>query len=364
MIVSFLIGALLGPLFALLVRPTRQYQNFRIVEKDLKTIAFYDLVFPNPFQQFDDSKSESKAVDILELPDPFLHYRLRPSLEANSNDWWGPHDLLGFRNDSVPNKIDTLILGDSFTYGFNVAIDENWPSVYQKLSEKTIYNVAVGSWAMLQFHYMIVKLVDPMRPSRVILAPYFGNDLYETQRDLIQLPEWKDLRSQYDPGKIMAVRKFSAKFSQVNIKPSEHRYFVDLSKRFNNMDLTNPGNQLALNFQVALLKEISSELKNKKIQLIVAPIPTKELLLSHFYQSNHDLDEIARNENQIFSQFQETCRENEILFVDSRKALIAALESGQRLYPDTPDSPDSHFNATGYKIFSQSIFEATKTPDR
>jgi len=59
------------------------------------------------------------------IKDPISGIRAKPLFPNASG--MGPNDILGFRNNAVPNIIDVAIIGDSQTYGNNVNINNNWP---------------------------------------------------------------------------------------------------------------------------------------------------------------------------------------------------------------------------------------------
>src|SRR5690606_32083127 len=84
------------------------------------------------------------------IDDPILK-RAKPFLP--NFDVIGPHDLLGFRNESIPHIADIITIGDSMTYGNNANITQNWPSHLQhrlKLNSK-LYNIALGGWGAIEY---------------------------------------------------------------------------------------------------------------------------------------------------------------------------------------------------------------------
>src|SRR2546421_1234104 len=60
------------------------------------------------------------------------------------------HDANGFRNASVPPKVDIVALGDSQTWGVNVHKDDAWPQQLEKLSGHSVYNMGVGGYGPIQ----------------------------------------------------------------------------------------------------------------------------------------------------------------------------------------------------------------------
>ena len=48
----------------------------------------------------------------------------------------GPNDLLGFRNRSIPNAADVIVIGDSQTYGNNASLEQNWPNQLRSKTQR------------------------------------------------------------------------------------------------------------------------------------------------------------------------------------------------------------------------------------
>ena len=71
-----------------------------------------------------------------------------------------------------------VALGDSQTWGVNAEIDETWPAMLEQRYAKPVYNMGRGGYAVLQYLH---QLDDALRlePEWIVVALYFGNDLYE-----------------------------------------------------------------------------------------------------------------------------------------------------------------------------------------
>ena len=92
--------------------------NLQLVQLDEKLPAFYEGVF---------RRDKENAGELL-LNDPLTRVRARPFLHDMQPLGYGPHDILGFRNYSVPRVADVVTIGDSQTYGNNAFLSGNWPS--------------------------------------------------------------------------------------------------------------------------------------------------------------------------------------------------------------------------------------------
>lgn len=113
------------------------------------------------------------AVDALTRPQAALIEDDRLGVKGNPN--WPDHDVRGFRNATALEKASVVALGDSHTYGTNVAAEEAWPSVLARLQEKPVYNMGTpGNASSHAFDGRPVAM--SLDPETIIFALYFGND--------------------------------------------------------------------------------------------------------------------------------------------------------------------------------------------
>lgn len=104
------------------------------------------------------------------LDDPILGYRTAPGS--------GENDARGHRNLRGLARANVVALGDSQTWGVNAKIDETWPAVLQQLSGKPVYNMGRGGYAVLQYLHQLDDALS-LEPRWIVIAFYFGNDLYD-----------------------------------------------------------------------------------------------------------------------------------------------------------------------------------------
>ena len=133
------------------------------------------------------------ADESLLVPDPLVKQRGMPLLQ----DWGpiGPGDLLGFRNRSVINYADVLIVGDSQTYGNAAIIYENWPHQLQRglSTGSSVYSMATGGWGAIQYLYAARKGLA-FSPKVLIVAFYSGNDALKSFMLAYGSEIWNHLR--------------------------------------------------------------------------------------------------------------------------------------------------------------------------
>jgi lysophospholipase L1-like esterase len=158
--------------------------DLRLVGVSDKLPPFYDGVF----------RAADYQTSEFILNDPITISRARPRVPEAAT--LGPHDILGFRNRVVPNVADVVIIGDSQTYGNNVALEDNWPSrLALRLEDKDAitYSMATGGWGAVQYLEMATKATS-FQPQLLIVAFYSGNDSLESFRLAYSLDRFKDLR--------------------------------------------------------------------------------------------------------------------------------------------------------------------------
>lgn len=155
-----------------------------VVQAATAVPPFYDGVF---------RRADYESTEFL-LQDPHTSVRGHPLLLAS--DALGPHDLLGFRNLSVPHVADVVVIGDSQTYGNNAMIEENWPSQMADALpglRRAIYAMATGGWGAVQYLDM-AKYAATFRPRVMVVAYYTGNDSLEAFKIAYNVDRYAFLR--------------------------------------------------------------------------------------------------------------------------------------------------------------------------
>ena len=165
--------------------------DIRLVQVDEKVPPFFEHIF-----NYEDVDSSAPYHGYrLYLRDPRLIHRPMPLLPTVG--YKGPHDVLGFRNRSVPNRFDVMVMGDSQTYGSNVTVENAWPSQLAPLladDEKspTVYNVSLGGWSAMHYYHLFEKMLA-FEPKVVVIAHYMGNDSIECFRIAYSIDFYADM---------------------------------------------------------------------------------------------------------------------------------------------------------------------------
>jgi len=313
-------------------------------------------------------REEDYATEDLVLKDPYTNVRFRPLLQA-SGEGTGPHDLLGFRNTGIPNRVDIIALGDSQTYGFGEDLENNWPSQLvgqlknSSLKQHSIYSMAVGGWAAVQYLDMFPKAAL-LRPDIVVVAFYSGNDPLESFAMAYGISHWASLR--VDPG--LASSDAPAIGPALSIEDSWEVIFKDgLESRF------MPGKRLAVNDTdfpavragYAIMAEVARRIMTiatgHEISVVFTVIPTRELV----YAKKVDSDELVAPEQYQRLVFLEHKNIGELaaairaipgaVYVDLVKPMQLAAMSNKPLYPRRWDG---HPGTEGYAVISRVLAAA------
>jgi hypothetical protein len=107
--------------------------------------------------------------------DPII---IDPILGHRPNPRHPEHDKKGFRNASLPARVDIVALGDSQTYGTGVPRENAWPQQLATMAGIKVYNMAFGGYCPVQSLLLLEEALE-MKPKIVVEAFYAGNDLYE-----------------------------------------------------------------------------------------------------------------------------------------------------------------------------------------
>ena len=100
-------------------------------------------------------------------------------------------DRLGFRNRKDPRDQAIFAIGDSHTYGNNVAWDKSWPIQLQEILNLEVYNFSVGSYNIYQY-YRLFGISTHYDPKYVVIGFYPANDLILHVCEILSLDYWRD----------------------------------------------------------------------------------------------------------------------------------------------------------------------------
>jgi lysophospholipase L1-like esterase len=306
------------------------------------------------------------------LKDPYTRVRGRPLLRAQlgaptlrAEDLaLGPHDVLGFRNRAVPNLADVIAIGDSQTYGNNAALEQNWPSLLERLLAargSKVYSMATGGWAAVQYLDMFSN-ATVLLPRVVVVAFYSGNDALESFNLAYSVERWASLRP--DPALSASDTPPSPGFPPPDSDLWPVR-FADGTTTVFSPTLRLVSNQVefpAVKAGYAIMTEVGRQIsavaRDQGIHLVYTVIPTKELVYARRVEKegmeaptayrqlvSHESENIAA----LAARF--AALEN-VSYVDLVGPLQKAAMGGVPLYPD---DINGHPIASGYAVIAQTL---------
>lgn len=324
----------------------------QIVQLDKQVPAFYDGVF-----RMDGFVPEKPLV-----PDPLTGHRFPVAIPENGKQW-APYDLLGFRNRRIPSVADVVTLGDSQTFGLNVAIHRNWPySLQARLANKrgVVYDMSAEGWGPVQYMYMFEKAMF-FHPRVVVVAFYTGNDARDAAHMVYSMNPWAELRqfprlpklppSAWPPkpediwqvtlgdGRRVSLTpklRLSANDRDFAAIPEGYRLMGEAARR---MDQVAGEQGVHVVFTVLPTKETTYATLFEADGITPPPAYTK--LVDHEAQSTSELA-------QVISTLAHSS------YVDVVTPLQAATLRGEQLYPL---GPDGHPREPGYQVIAGAIAE-------
>lgn len=334
--------------------------------------------------------------------DPVLGHVLTPNSKTYG------HDERGFKNPEVLAEADIVALGDSHTNGlFEEGEYITWPHYLdQLLPGSRVYNMGVHGYGFAQYKMLVDDALE-LNPETVIIAPYLGNDLFDTYDMVYHYDAWSEYRSDdfEDTEKITAderdeidrplksVRKFIRKYSalyaflgnrtrlwreRIGLAAKKNVGVSDwsindskISLRFNHSQIPTmfwPGNRVrgvdmesknikeGLRLAKIFLNEIKKEAEDENIEVVMVMIPTKmrvyEKEVGERAEQNELYTRILASEKEIEGMLLSYCREIEMHCFSIHEYLQEQLADGRTLYPK---NWNGHPVAEGYRAYAEAI---------
>jgi lysophospholipase L1-like esterase len=356
------------------------------------------------------TKLGDRAIDEKLIRDPVLGLKLAPNALG--------HDANGFRNDTVPQSVAIVALGDSQTWGVNVERQSAWPQQLSKLSGLSVYNMGLGGSGPVQYR-VLTPLAGGLSPKIIVVGVYLGNDIYDAYQMAYHYEAHQALRGNNAAGDLSAdtvvdransfwneEKQFHGNFGRASFSgwsfwlrehlalgrvlnrtglwPGSQDIDYEIDKRWAEahpnhgavcedagretvlttayrlagLDLDEPRNVEGLRITKNLLSQMQNQVSAKQVKLIVLLLPTKESVYAKVQSAKIPLDptyqKLVDMEGRIRAELISSCRTQRIECVDVLPYLSNALERGERLYPTTTES---HPNERGYFVIASAVNE-------
>jgi lysophospholipase L1-like esterase len=327
--------------------------DLQMVRLDDQVPPFYENVFVPNSARHDDGYLYNDPITIVRAP------TLYPDLVG-----MGPNDVLGFRNRSVPNVADVIVIGDSQTYGNNAPLEGNWPSQMRKAiadKDPVVYAMATGGWGAVQYLDMF-RYALRFQPRVVIIAFYTGNDPLDSFQAAYNVDQWSFLRVDHSlDGTAMAsiiAPKAAEDLWPVQFRDGLKTVFTP-GRRLISNDTSNDAARVGYQIMAEVARTIAAEARGKT-KVVMTVIPTKELV----YAPRLERETIAVPSR--FSNLVQAEKRNaeglaatlkglaDVGYVDVIAPLQRAALGDEQLYPD---DDNGHPVEGGYKIIGDAVAE-------
>jgi lysophospholipase L1-like esterase len=390
------------------ISPKRAIRIYRVL-LTLVTLLVSLAIAEGVLRLVEKAQVGDRAIEDKLINDPILGLKLAPYTLG--------HDANGFRNDSVPQQADVVVLGDSQTWGVNAERQDAWPQQLSKLSGHGVYNMGMGGFGPAQYKALLPQALG-LSPKIIVVGFYFGNDIYDAYHMAYQFEAHRDLRSR--AGGDLSVdtvgdktnqlwneeKQFHATFGRTSLAglslwlrehvaigrllnrvhlwpgaqdvdyeidkswasvhpdrgaicdwPGEETVFTT-AYRLAGLDLDEPRIAEGVRISQELLSQMQIETEANRTKLIVLLLPTKETVYARAQSGKLKLDanyqKLVDMEARIRAAIILNCQNKHISCVDALPQLTAALDHGERLYPTTTES---HPNARGYFVIASAVKE-------
>ncbi len=327
---------------------------------------------------------------------------LRGKILPNS----GGHDVWGYRNRAVPSQADIVAIGDSMTYGNAASAANSWPATLQRLTGKTVYNLALGGHGPVEHKYLLESKAVLLKPSAVVVGFYFGNDLTDAFYLTYRKDYWKDLRSpdfapepdepsdNFNPDTgifLGSLRSYLAHnsilYRTAMLSFGETLRFLEMKYAGTNdttifedaalgirtgftplttlqaLNLDDPKVKEGLRITMEVLLQMKQFCEDRGIRFYVLMLPTKESVFASYIDhrdmnlTNGDaIHQVIANEHTVNELLKAYFEEKNISNVDVLEPLIKAAGT-ESIYPT---NADTHPNKNGYEIIARELMAQLK----
>lgn len=310
--------------------------------------------------------------DLGYVPNPNFKGRMKgfefsPIIKINSQ---------GFRDCEVCLKNNVIIgLGDSYTMGYNVALDDTYLKKIEKRLNIKAINGGVGGYGTKQELIFYKKFGSRYNPSLVLLGYHIGSDLFDNIEDV---------------NKRKVVDGFVTTNKRINYLKRHFVVFYFLKRRvaaneilknlFQKLDLLrylgiSEDKQLLQFYQTVpkelkgywentfrILREFQSIVQEQGATFILILIPTRyQVIDSKWYEvmGRYEKKGITLDRfkpNKLILNF---CENDKIPVIDLTKEFMKESRKGKVLHY----TYDPHWNEDGHLLASEIIYGCLKTKD-
>ncbi len=317
-------------------------------------------------QIYEDLKKKNDKIKLTVYPSSYLNLNsLFPfsgvsnskTIYCNENGYYSIYksDRYGFNNpdDEWSNeKVEYLLVGDSYTHGACVNRPDDIASVLRLLSEKSVLNLGYGDTGPL-IHYAILREYLKKNVKKILWIYYEGNDLQNLKKELKN-----NVLSKYYENENFSqnLKKKQNEIDKVandmisqtlKIDKSRNSKFLNLLKLYKIRTSIFDENKKSIPPKSEFKKIISSVKKlskenNSKLFFIYLP---------DYYRYTKDFD------NSNYELVRDIIKDLDIEFIDIHQEIFDKEQNPKQLFPF---EQFGHYNKAGYKKIAEKLFQITK----
>ncbi len=339
-----------------------------------------------------------------------LHKAVHPKLGYTFEPALADIDEHGFRNPPGEwDYRDIAVIGDSMTYGYNVARDSSFPSQLARATGRHVYNFGIGSYGIYQYKVLIdearslgFKIVilallpandaaptcsstqndywrDYARENNIEFAPCYGSPYPTGPRryarvvsdtikrsatiDAVRILVWNNVRD------LLATRAAIGTENYFLFPKGVAMHRGNARTLLRSASLDDAGVRLTFENSKPFLAKGARALEAEGIGFVVMLTPNKAQVLQAWaeaegFETDPEFEELARYPNRVAAAYMEFFDREEIAYIDALPHVLAALRSslaeGREFFP----ASDGHPYEEGYAALAKAAIEGLRLIER
>ncbi|HET8563697.1 MAG TPA: GDSL-type esterase/lipase family protein [Candidatus Binatia bacterium] len=295
------------------------------------------------------------------IPDRDLLYKIRPNTDfvAHHPDYTVRVktnlnlDGIGFRGGSQAGKVWAVAVGDSFTFGAGVNLEETWAFNLAHSFGREVINLGIPGQGPAQYTRILKRYGLPMQP-RVAFYGFYFNDLDASHRFYRLKNRWLPVRRY--------LRQYSITYNLVQgVLPSQRESSVPIkgdgvevnfSPSALPRSLERQNRKFDQRWQVTT-KELAEAIKASKeanVTFVLLYFPSRWEVYWELIEQQGSLPK-SLNISRLATTVMAYCATQDILCLDLTEPLRSKARLGKQLYFQV----DGHWNAEGHRVVADAI---------
>jgi hypothetical protein len=275
------------------------------------------------------------------------------TIYCNENGYYSEYlsDRYGFNNPDHEwdeEKIDILLLGDSFVHGACINPPNDIASVLRRISQQSVLNLGFrGNGPVM--NYATLKEYFPEKTKKIFWFYYEGNDLIDLKvnrknkilQDYLVTNDFKQNLKNYQ-SKIDKItkKKIHAALNIRNYINYKHIFILHNIRLLINKNIINKDNKnLNVFFEILKKSKEFADINDSEFYLVY--LPTYKRYVGNF-------------NNQNYEKIIKFSKDNKIFFIDIHKNVFSETKNPKEFFPF---EMGGHYNIKGYDVIAKYIFD-------